>query len=476
MRLVPELRRESREMSTMSPNDRVMALAGLTVLTLAGVAGKAVAESDVSTSRYPSIQAAIDANPGKVIEVAPGFHEIGESIRIVTPGGGLVGHATIVQKDPARPIVRVDHADGAVLRGLTLTRSEGARETQSEAVLAIDTRDLLLADLRIVDNQTRSGAIELRGCEGARVRDCLVRNYQRIGVDDRTANPDLGYAFRCVIGTGILVNRCRGTRIEGNRVVEDRLIATPEVKRQFGLGQYTKRNEVRGRLAPARDWERGETDNWMQGTAIYVGSPESNDLTQVIGNLVERAGQGFDIHADHVILSQNIVDDALIGMKAMHGSRHVIVVNNQFLKNSLWSIGMMPGAASHRAEPAREGRPPRAANVDGGSIIANNVISDFGYGTTRWIWGDNAGGCPIRFDHGQLPENPPLADVLIQGNLVYDTSRDGPIGEGKPEVASPRYKYAVLVESGDTAPLGLHFANNLFHPGTRGISNVELKP
>ncbi|AMV35956.1 hypothetical protein VT85_00830 [Planctomyces sp. SH-PL62] len=448
----------------------------LLILLAGSTAVRAGGDSDVSTRDYPSIQAAIDANPGKVVEVAPGVHEIDETIRIATEGGGLVGRARIVQKDSAKAIVRIDHADGAILRDLTLTRPEGLRETEAEAVLVTDSRDVSLAGLRILDNQTRSAAVELRNCDNGQVRDCLVQNYQRVGIDDRTDTPDQGFAFRCIIGTGILIRECQGTLIQGNTVREDRLIATPEVKREFELGRIIKKNAVRGRIASARDWERGETDNWMQGTAVHVGSPEATDCTRVLGNLVERAGQGFDIHADHVILSQNIVNDALIGMKAMHGSKHVIVSNNQFIKNSLWSIGMMPGAASLPARAAEGDRPARAANVDGGSIISGNIITDFGLGLTRWIWGDEAGGCPIRFDHAQVPENPPLADVIVTGNVVYDTGHDAILKDGKPEVVPPRYRYAVLIESGDSAPVGLHFSNNLFHPGLRGVSNVELKP
>ncbi|WP_165247201.1 right-handed parallel beta-helix repeat-containing protein [Paludisphaera soli] len=435
-----------------------------------------VAASEVSTRDYPSIQAAIDANPGKVVEVPSGVHEIRETLRIGGEGGGLVGRGRIVQMDAAKAIVRIDHADGAVLQGLTLTRPEGARETTAEAVLITDSVDVTLADLRVIDNQTRSGAISVRSCRGTQVRDCLVKNYQRVDVDDRTDTPDQGFAFKCIIGTGILVDDSQGTLIRGNRVREDRLVATPEVKKQFELGRIIKKNAVRGRIASARDWERGETDNWMQGTAIFVGGPRTTDCAQVIGNLVERAGQGFDIHADHVVLSQNIVNDALIGMKAMHGSRHVIVSNNQFIKNSLWSIGMMPGAASLPARAAEGSDPARAANVDGGSIIANNVISDFGMGQTNWIWGEDHLGCPIRFDHAQVPENPPLADVVVTGNVVYDTGRDAILKDGKPEVVPPRYRFAVLIEPGDSTPVGLHFSSNILHPGVHGVSNAELTP
>jgi len=48
----------------------------------------------------------------------------------------------------------------------------------------------------------------------------------------------------------------------------------------------------------------------------------------------------------------------------------------------------MPVAAAH------------SANTDGGSIIANNIISDSGHGDASWIWGDDRS--PFRFEH-RLP-------------------------------------------------------------------------
>ena len=38
------------------------------------------------------------------------------------------------------------------------------------------------------------------------------------------------------------------------------------------------------------------------------------------------------------------------------------------------------------------------------------------------------------------------------------------------------HQYAVVMEGGSNGPRGLHFSNNILHPGTQGISNVELKP
>lgn len=163
----------------------------------------------------------------------------------------------------------------------------------------------------------------------------------------------------------------------------------------------------------------------------------------------------MDIHADHITISQNIVNNAFIGMKAMHGSRNVIITGNQFTRNDLWAIGLMPGEASR---PAVDGKP---ANTDGGSIIANNIISDFGHGDSHWIWGSERS--PIKFDSGQEPDDPPLTDVIIQGNVVHS-------------IGSPRYRFAVTIDSGANAPKGLHFSNNILTPGTGGVANKDLPP
>ena len=69
----------------------------------------------------------------------------------------------------------------------------------------------------------------------------------------------------------------------------------------------------------------------------------------------------------------------------------------------------------------------------------------------------------MRFDHGQEPDDPPLTDVIVQGNMLHSS---GP----------PRYRYAVVVEGEPNAPRGLHFAGNVFPSGSGGVSNVELKP
>ena len=177
--------------------------------------------------------------------------------------------------------------------------------------------------------------------------------------------------------------------------------------------------------------------------------PTVSDQTRILGNHVENAAQGIDLHADRVIVANNVVANSFMGMKAMHGSRNVLIVGNQFARNSLWAIGLMPGVAS------------RADNRDGGSIIANNIVSDFGHGDARWIWGDDC--TPFRFDTGQEADDPPLADVIVSGNVVQ---ADDP----------PRYGYAVTVPGGDRGPRGLHFSNNLFHPGKRGVADADLKP
>lgn len=434
----------------MSVNPRSIALAAA-LLAL----NRVVAEPTPSGADYPTLQAALRANPGRMIFVPDGDYDIAEKIQIGKQGGGLFGPGRIRQTNPQQPILVIEGATNVQIRGLTLLRPEGKAETDCEGILAVRCQNLVLEDLQISDNRTRSAAIAIRECTGTQIRGCVIQNYMRISVDDRTSSPDWGYAFRCIDGTGIAVSYSKGTLVQGNRVIEQNLLPTPEIQKKFDLGKFVKKNPKKGAIASQKTWDAEFAQNWHQGSGILVTAPEVSDCAQILGNHIENAAQGIDIHADHVILAQNIIHNAHIGMKAMHGSRHVLIIGNQFIKNDLWSIGLMPGAASRAG-----------VNTDGGSIIAHNIISEFGYGHAHWVWGDN--GAPLRFNRGQKPDNPPLTDVMVQGNIACESGRD----RGEP----PRYKFAVIIESGENGPKGLRFSNNLFHPGTKGVCNVPLEP
>jgi hypothetical protein len=315
--------------------------------------------------------------------------------------------------------------------------------------VAIKCRDLVIDNVRVIDNRSPAGAITLRESQDCRISRCLVRNYMRVSIDDRTQSKDWGYAFNCTDGTGISVSYSPGCLIEGNRVIEDNFVPTPEIKAKHKLGDFVKKNDVKGGVMSQQAWDANYTDAWQQGSGIVVNAPTVTDLTRVIGNHIENAAQGIDLHCDHVIVANNIVTNAFIGMKAMHGSRNVLITGNQFTRNSLWAIGLMPGAGAN------------PENFDGGSIISNNIISDFGHGDAHWIWGDERS--PFKFDTGQQPDDPPLTDVIVTGNIVHS-------------IGKPRYKYAVIIAGGPNTPRGMHFSNNLLHPGTLGVSNTELKP
>ena len=412
-----------------------------------------VKAADLSVAAYPSIQEALNANPNRMLFVPAGDYVITAKIRIRGERSGLFGPGRIIQQSADQPIIEIENATGAEIRDLTLTRPEGKMESRSEGILAIKCRDLVLDNVRVIDNRSPAGAITVRDSKDTRISRCLVRNYMRVSIDDRTANKELGYAFNCTDGTGISVSYSTGTLIEGNRVIEDNFVRTSEIKAKHKLGDFVKKNAEKGAIINQQMWDANYTDAWQQGSGIIVTAPEVSDLTRVIGNHIENAAQGLDIHSDHVIVSQNIITNAFIGMKAMHGSRNVLITGNQFVRNSLWAIGLMPGAAAH---PATDDKPE---NTDGGSVISNNIISDFGYGDAHWIWGDERS--PIKFDTGQQPDDPPLTDVIITGNVIHS-------------IGKPRYKYAVIIPGGPNAPRGLHFSNNLFHPGTQGVCNGEL--
>lgn len=426
-----------------------ISLVAISLADLMTVVADAAERPLVSVADYESIQAAVDANPGRMVYVPSGDYLITQKIRLQTDRSGLFGSGRIIQQAADQPIIEIQKSAAVEVRGLTLTRAEGHANTNNEGILAIDCANLVIDSVQVIENRTRSASISLRECRGARISRCLVQNYMRVTVEDRTADANWGYAFNCIDGTGIAVDRSTGTLIESNHVIEQNLRPTPEIKQEHRLGDWVKRNPVKGKLMTQQAWDLGYSNNWQQGSAIVITAPEASDLTRLLGNHIENAAQGIDLHSDHVIVANNIVVNSFVGMKAMHGSRSILITGNQFIKNSLWAIGLMPGAASH------------ADNIDGGSIIAHNIISDFGYGDARWIWGDE--NSPLRFDHGQEPDDPPLTDVVIQGNLLHT-------------VKAPRYRYAVRIDGEPNSPRGLHFSGNIFPAGSGGLSNRELPP
>lgn len=405
--------------------------------------------AELSAAAYPSIQAALDANPGRMIFVPASDYTISEKITLRGDRSGLFGPGRIIQTNSESPIIVIENATGAEVRDLTLTRAEGKMDTASEAIVAIKCRDLVIDNVRAINNRTRASVIAVRESKDSRISNCLVRNYMRVSIDDRTASADWGYAFNCTDGTGINVSYSSGTLIQGNRIIEDNLVPTPEIKAKYKLGDFVKKNAQKGIVMNQKAWDSNYTDAWQQGSAIIVTAPKDSEHTRVLGNHIENAAQGIDLHCDRVIVSQNIVTNAFIGMKAMHGSRNVLITGNQFSRNSLWAIGLMPGAGAD------------ANNTDGGSIIANNIISRFGEGDARWIWGEERS--PFKFDTGQQTDDPPLVQVIVQGNVV-DT------------IGKPFYKYAVIIAGGPNTPQGMHFSGNLFHPGSQGVSNTQLPP
>lgn len=458
-------------------------LAGAAASALIPVASAPAAETRqsaaaLSAENYPSIQEALDKNPGKIIYVPPGDYTITEAIKLTTPGSGLWGPGRIIQATPEMAILTLSGGQGITVRDLNLTRAEGKFDALREGIAVDKCDDVIIDGVSIVNNRSQRPTIRVSASAHAVVKNCLVENYNRIGIDDRTKSADWNFAFRVIDGTGMDIRDCVGALIQNNRIIENVYKPTEEIKKQYDLGVFSKMNPTKGQLVSDKMWAEKYYNAWHQGAAIHLASPEIGDCDQVIGNYMENAAQGMDIQADHVIVANNIVNNAFIGMKAMHGSRNVIITGNQFVRNDLWAIGLMPGASSHyAADPTGK---TQNANVDGHSIIANNIISDFGYGNAYWMWKDASNGCyAIRLERGQKDSNPPLTDVIVEGNVIYDTGRDKIIVDGKPQVEPPRYKYAVMISPPNEkrpGPVGVHFHNNLFDPGTGGVSNLELSP
>lgn len=448
----------------------VTCLRSLAYFLVLGAASAGFAEA-VAISDGPSIQRALDSSPGRIVMLPPGDYEITEPIVIKHANSGLVGPGRIVQTNPEQPMLIVSNADGVQLRDFTLTRGTD-QDGSTSGLIANSARNLVIDNVQLLDNRSASSAINIDKCVNGRLTNSIVRNYTRLSVDDRTANPDLGYAFKCFDGTGIQLTGCRGMLVQGNLVEETHNVPTPEIKERYGLGKFTKKNAVKGALVSQEVWDREEFPQWHQGSAIHIGEPEQAGLIRLIGNQVENAAQGFDIHADQVIAAQNIVNNAAVGLKAMHGSRNVLIMGNQFNRCCCHAILLQPGAASHSGD-STAGKGP---NSDGASIIANNICTNFGYGDSNFMWGNERD--VICLEPGQTPQNPALADVIVQGNVIDDASSEQRQFKNPNPELKPRYRFALLVskDTGDNkGPVRVRISDNIFPPGSGGVSNIRVR-
>lgn len=432
----------------------------------------------VDASKYNSIQQAIDLNPNRMIYVPSGEFIISKALKISTNGSGLYGFGTIKQENPDEHILIVENAKYVRIQDIKLCRSRIEFDKKPHAIYALSSDNLFIKDIVIENNRSTIASVFLYRSNYCRIEGSEIINYKTITIDDRMKDDLYGYAFNSMDGHGIMAVECNAAHIIRNRIIEHELLPTKEFMEKYQLGKIVNR---RNTLGPLQKYgiENDFVVIWHQGAGLRVTGAGETQFTLIDGNYVENVAQGFDLHTDHVIVTNNHINDAYMGMKAMHGSRGVIISNNVFQKPGKYGIMLRSGSGSYFANASLENKSAREANVERGVIISNNIISDMGYGTEDWRLSNDSVDLSypvgIKLGYGPLPENPPLQDVIIEGNIIYDKGIDQVLVNGKPQIVSPRYKYAVWFDT-ELENRGFHFYGNIFNPGSLGISNKELNP
>ena len=433
-----------------------------------------LAMADIQSTDYPSLQAAIDANPGHVVYVPNGDHLLSETITVKTPGTGLCGPGRLVMTDASKDFIHVLEANDVTIRDIKLFRERGKHDGGRSGIFAVRCDGLTIDGVSVINNCGENAGLKIEHCTRLAVRNCLVRDYKAMAIDDRTR--DAGYAFKCVDGNGMKFFDCQGAQITNNRIIETVFRATKENRDKYDLGRVTIISESPGRPIPKTILENRYTGNWHQGAALFFG--EQGQSSVLSGNYIENAAQGFDIHGDYVTVTGNIVNGAVVGAKAMHGSKHVLISNNQFSRVDLYGVLLAPGVMSRDAVEANGDQPAKGPNVDAGTAVIGNIISDYGFGDQYWSLGSSPGVSlyAISLEYGQEPDDPPLRDVIIANNIVYNTGRDKVIVDGHPQVVPPRYEFALMLQLPEASRQTVKVHGNIFHPGSIGVCNVELPP
>ena len=83
---------------------------------------------------YETIQAAVDANPGRAVYVPDGDYLLSKEISISADGSELYGPGRLIQQDPNAGVVRIHDTSNVKLSGLTLTRATGHEVAEREGL------------------------------------------------------------------------------------------------------------------------------------------------------------------------------------------------------------------------------------------------------------------------------------------------------------------------------------------------------
>ncbi len=438
---------------------------------------KEYAQQIIDASKYNSLQEAIDSNPYRMVFVPQGEYKINTALKITTDGSGLYGYAKIIQENSDEHIIEIRNAENVKIDDLTLTRSEVVFDKDFQAVTMDSCNNVWLRDLKILNNRAKTATVLIRNSNYTRIEGCEIINYKTITVDDRMKSDLYRYAFNAIDGHGLMMIDCNSSHIIRNRIIEHELHPTKEIRDKYELGKIVNRAEELGELA-----KYGVENNfvviWHQGAGMRVTGATETQFTLIDGNYIKNVAQGIDLHTDHVIVTNNHVINSYMGMKAMHGSRNVLISNNIFQAPGKYGLLLRPGSASRYAQKAVNNKPAVEANYERGIIVSNNIFSDVGFGSEHWrLWNeDSTLSYPvvIKLGYGPLEKNPPLSDVIFQGNIIYDKGLDRVLIDGEPQVVPPKYKYAVWFDE-KLKNERIHFHNNIFNAGAFGVSNKELK-
>src|SRR5688572_27596688 len=103
----------------------------------------------VDVRSYPTLQAAIDANPGRILVIPAGEYTLTTALTIRHDNTELHGPARLIQTNPKQSIVLVENVRRIRLNNLSLTRSEGQQEAEAAGIDVVQCENVELSQLRV---------------------------------------------------------------------------------------------------------------------------------------------------------------------------------------------------------------------------------------------------------------------------------------------------------------------------------------
>ncbi len=368
-----------------------------------------------TTDDTTSFQNALNA--GKHIYVPPGTYKITGNLTFSSNSGLIGTKDAIIQLTGASIKLAGSNVSNIYLKDITIKRTVTGT---SNAIELIDTKDIVIDGVNIIDNKSNLSAIYIEGefndtsetttSENILITNVLIKNYQRIDTGGLGNGTNQG-----VMGNGIELRFSKNFIISNNLINETQTFFTGTTVTRYGAIGIRLVSSINGDIV-GNQIDKGGYGIGLDGGISTAGQTTSTGMRGASWN---------------TITGNSINNMYSVGLDMRNGSSYNTVSSNTINQAALAGIWLNPGSLA-----------PTYNCVVKGNIITGNTVTDTGSGIGDGAWtvagSRRETGIAIEpFENNssvRVTQNVIIGNNVIdnKGNMTYGISDSGVFGYSTP--------------------------------------------